>query len=220
MSPDEFKAALPAQLKHRVSDEVMDSINRVLSGPEATEQFKENLLSYTSVLLTGKFKMSSYIDAVRYVSFLLLGGTSKAAFTATFPDKIVKWNAAGVASKDQASYFSAYHKSKLVNLIIEQTLIPIHVLNNGVFQQAINVQADLMMNANSEKVRSDAAACLIKELRPPETTKIELDVGYEGDKTLETLRATTRELVEQQKELLRQGTPVKCIAEGVLVVKE
>jgi hypothetical protein len=220
MSPEEFKSALPIQLKNSVTDEVMNSINAVLSGPEATAVFKENLLSYTSVLMEGRFKMTSYISAVRYVSFKLLGGTNKAAFTATFPDKMAKWKAAGVSEKDIASYTSAYHKSKLVNLIMEQTLIPTHVLNAPLFQQAINVQADLMLNAHSEKVRSDAAACLIKELKPPEATKIELDLGVKADKTLDTLRETTRALVEQQKRMLAQGTSIRTIAEGVLVVKE
>jgi len=37
---------------------------------------------------------------------------------------------------------------------------------------------------------------------------------------LDTLRETTRALVEQQKRMLAQGTPIKTIAEGVLVVKE
>lgn len=220
MTPEEFKAALPIQLKSTVTDEVMNSVNAILSGPEATAAFKENLLSYSNVLLEGRFKMTSYVSAVRYVSFKLLGGTNKAAFAATFPDKVSNWRTQGVSEKDQSSYISAYHKSKLVNLIFEQTLIPIHILNAPLLQQAINVQAELMLTANSEKVRSDAAACLIKELKPPESTKIELDLGYKADKTLETLRETTRALVEQQKRMLAQGTSIKTIAEGVLVVKE
>ena len=220
MTPEEFKAALPLQLKNAVTDEVMNSVNAVLAGPEATAAFKENLLSYSNVLLEGRFKMTSYVSAVRYVSFKLLGGTNKAAFAATFPDKVSNWRTQGVSEKDQSSYISAYHKSKLVNLIFEQTLIPIHILNAPLLQQAINVQAELMLTANSEKVRSDAAACLIKELKPPESTKIELDLGYKADKTLDTLRETTRALVEQQKRMLAQGTSIKTIAEGVLIVKE
>ena len=220
MTPEEFKAALPVQLKNSVNQEVMDTINRVLSGPESTAVFKENLLSYTNVLMDGRFKMTSYISAVRYVSFKLLGGTNRAAFTATFPDKIAKWTAQGVTEKDQASYISAYHKSKLVNLIMEQTLIPTHVLNAPLRQQAINVQAELMLTANSEKVRSDAAACLIKELAPPPAAKIELDMGVRVDKTLDTLRETTKALIEQQKKMLEAGASIKTITEGVLVVKD
>ena len=220
MTSEEFKAVLPIQLKNSVTQDVMDSINQVLSGPESTEIFKENLLSYTRVLLEGKFKMTSYVNAVRYVSFKLLGGTNKAAFTATFPDKISRWNAQGVSEKDQSSYISAYHKSKLVNLIMEQTLIPLHVLNAPTRQEAVNILADLMRNASSEKVRSDSAAHILRELKPPEKTKIELDLGAKADKTLDTLRETTRVLVEQQKAMIAQGVPIKTIAEGVLVVKE
>ena len=219
MTPEEFKAALPVQLKNSVTTEVMDNINRVLGGPDSTEAFKENLLSYTRVLLEGRFKMTSYVSAVRYVSFKLLGGTNKAAFTATFPDKIARWKAKGVSEKDQSSYISMYHKSKLVNLIMEQSLIPVHILNAPVRQQAINVLADLMMNAKSEKVRSDSAAHIVKELRPPETTRVELDLGHKADKTLDTLRESTRALIEQQKRMLAEGlTSVKTIAEGVIVV--
>lgn len=220
MTPEEFKLALPVQLKSSVTPEVMGMINAALHGPEAMAIFKENLLSYTSVLLEGRFKMSNYVSAIKYVSFKLLGGTNIAAFTATFPDKMLSWKLQSISDKDQSSYISAYHKSKLVMLIMAQTLIPTHVLNAPTFQQAINVQTELMLTAQSEKVRSDAAACLIKELKPPETTKVELDLGHGSNKTLDTLRETTQALIEQQKKMLLAGTPIKAIAEGVLIVKE
>lgn len=218
MTPEEFKSALPVQLKNSVTPEVMNSINKVLSGPESTAIFKENLLSYTSVLMDGRFKMTSYINAVRYVSFKLLGGTNKAAFTATFPDKIAKWKSQGITDKDQASYISAYHKSKLVNLIMEQTLIPTHVLNAPLFQQAINVQAELMMTANSEKVRSDAAACLIKELKPPEKTKIELDLGVNQGSIIDDYQKVMLRMVEKQQELIAAGGNLKQIANASIKV--
>lgn len=106
MTPEEFKAALPIQLKNAVTDEVMNSVNAVLAGP-ATAAFKENLLSYSNVLLEGRFKMTSYVSAVRYVSFKLLGGTNKAAFAATFPDKLVSnWrNPGGIRERPVQLYF-------------------------------------------------------------------------------------------------------------------
>ncbi len=218
MTPEEFKTALPVQLRKAVTPEVMQAINHTLSGPEATEAFKENLVSYTSVMLEGRFKMTSYISAVRYVSFKLLGGTNVAAYTATFPDKVARFKAQGITDKVMSSYIHAYHTSKLVNLIMAQTLIPTHVLNAPMFQQAINTQADLMLYAKSEKVRSDAANSLLTHLKPPEVKKVELDLGEKADKTLDTLRDTMRSLVEQQKDMIKTGTPVKTIAEGVLVV--
>lgn len=220
MTSEQFKSALPLQLRNAVTPEVMQAVNQTLSCPESMELFKENLLSYASVLVEGRFKMTNYINAIKYVSFKLLGSTNISAYTKTFPDKVAGFKARGVTDKDISSYVSAYHKSKLVNLIMEQTLIPVHVLNAPLYQQAINTQASLMLYAKSEKVRCDAADSLMKQLKPPETKKVELDIGLQTDRTLDTLRATTMELVAQQKKLIRQGTPIKEIAEGALIIAD
>jgi hypothetical protein len=197
----------------------MTAINTTLSDPEAMELFKDNLLSYTGVLIEGRFKLENYVNAVKYVSFKLLGHTNKDAYTYTFPHKMQSFKAQGFDSRKISSYVATYHKSKLVNLIFEQTLIPVHVLNAPYFQQAINTQAELMMNANSEKVRCDAANSLLTHLKPPETKKMELDLGQKTDKTLDSLRATTQELVKQQRQMLEEGTTsLKNIAEGALIV--
>ena len=53
---EQFKNLLPKQYKGVITQEVMDSINTALSDPLAMEAFKENLLSYTSVMKDGRFK--------------------------------------------------------------------------------------------------------------------------------------------------------------------
>lgn len=202
---DQFKGALPPSLKKSVNQELIDKINTTLNDPDMYETYRENMLSYTKVMQEGKFKVSSYIDAVKYVSHKLLGKTNIDAFTDTFPQKIQDWQTRGVASKDIASYVSAYNKSKLVNLIYEQTLVPFHVLNQDMYQKALNVQTDLMMNANSEKVRSDAANSILTHLKPPETKKLELDIKTSEDSSIQALRDSTLELVAQQKKMIQAG---------------
>lgn len=201
-----FKEALPATLKKSVNQALIDKMNQTLSDPDMYETYRENLLSYTRVMQEGKFKVSSYIDAVKYVSHKLTGKTNMAAFSITFPDKIQDWNARGVAPKDMASYVTAYNKSKLVNLIFEQTMIPIWVLNQDKIQQAINVQAELMMTANSEKVRSDAANSLLTHLKQPEVQKMELSVGVKEDSSIASLRQATTELAHQQRLAIERGS--------------
>ena len=73
------------------------------------------------------------------------------------------------------------------------------------FQKALNVQADLMVNANSEKVRSDAANSLLTHLKRPEVTKIELDVGLKEDKTIDGLRQATMALAASQRDMIKSG---------------
>jgi hypothetical protein len=202
---DQFKAALPPALKKSVNQELIDTINKTLSDPDMYEAYRENLLSYTHVMNDGKFKMESYISAVKYVSHKLMGASNIAAYIKTFPDKYQDFVNRCVDSKDIASYVTAYNKSKLVNLIMEQTMIPTYVLNQDMYQKALNVQADLMMNAKSEKVRSDAANSLLVQLKMPETKKVELDIGIKEDGSIAALRATTLELARQQRLMVEAG---------------
>lgn len=202
---EQFKQALPGALKKSVNPELIKKINSTLNDPDMYDTYRDNLLSYTKVMQEGKFKVTSYIDAVKYVSHKLMGKTNTDAFAATFPQKIQRWAQQGVASKDQASYITAYNKSKLVNLIMEQTLIPTWVLNQDMFQKALNVQAELMMTASSEKVRSDAANSLLTHLKAPETKKMELEVKQSEDSSIAALRQSTMELVKAQQEMIRSG---------------
>lgn len=202
---EQFKKGLPASLKKSVNQELIDKINTTLNDPDMYETYRDNLLSYTRVMSEGKFKVSNYIDAVKYVSHKLMGKTNFDAFSATFPDKISRWTGQGVAPKDMASYVTAYNKSKLVNLIMEQALIPSWVLNQDLFQKALNTQAELMMTARSEKVRSDAANSLLTHLKRPETQKHELQINQSEDSSIAALRESTMELVRQQRLMLESG---------------
>ena len=217
---DQFQLALPDKVKKSINQELIDQINNTLSDPEMFESYRDNLISYTKVMADGKFKVTQYIDAVRYVSFKLMGCTNIEAYTKTFPDKYQRFIQQGVQAKDIASYVTAYNKSKLVNLIFEQTLIPSHVLNQDLYQRALNVQADLMINAKSEKVRCDAANSLLTQLKTPEVKKVELDIGVKEDSSIAALRATTLELARQQRLMVESGAMnAQDVAHGKLIIE-
>ena len=202
---DQFRLALPDKVKKSVSQDLIDQINLTLSEPELFEQYRDNLLSYAKVMQDGRFKVQEYVNAVRYVSHKLMGSTNIDAYSKTFPDKIQRFATHGVVAKDIASYVTAYNKSKLVNLIFEQTLIPSYVLNQDLYQRALNVQAELMVNAKSEKVRTDAANSLLTQLKPPEIKKVELDIGVKEDSSIAQLRQATLELARQQRLAMESG---------------
>ena len=205
LTVEQFRQALPDKVKKSINQELIDQINTTLSDPDMYEAYRDNLLSYTKVMSDGRFKVAEYINAVKYVSHKLMGCTNIEAYSKTFPDKIARFTAQGVAPKDIASYVTAYNKSKLVNLIMEQTLIPSYVLNQDLYQKALNVQAELMVGAKSEKVRSDAANSLLTHLKMPETQKVELEIGVKEDSAIAALRATTMELARQQRMMLEAG---------------
>lgn len=220
ITADTLQVALPAKMKKSINQALIDSINNTLANEETIEIFKENLLSYGDVMREGKFKIENYISAVKYVTFKLLGATNKDAYIKTFPDKYNKFKQDGVSDKDIASYSTAYNKSKLVNLIYEQTLVPTHVLNAPMFQKAINTQAYLMVNAKSEKVRSDAANSILTHLKRPEVAKVELDIALKESDTVGALRDATQALVDEQKKLIQnKEKTVKEIAGTVISSK-
>jgi hypothetical protein len=205
LTPEEFKAALPAKLKKSVSQDLMDSINNTITDPEEYERFRDNLLSYTSVLQSGRFKVESYLNAVRYVSYKLANLENKTAYFKTFPEKLARFKLEEVPTKDITSYIYAYHHSKLVTLIFEQTLTPTWIVNQDLYQKGLNVLSELMLGAHSEKVRCDAATNLLTQLKQPETQKIQLDVGLKENKTIDDLRANVLKLAAKEKAMLQAG---------------
>lgn len=200
-----LKKALPDKFKNKVSDELISSINTTLNDVDMHETYRENFLSYLHVLNDGRFKIGDYVNAVKYVSQKLLGKSNESAYMATFPQRYQDMHARGLTPKEMSSIISVYNKSKLVNLIFEQTMIPTWVLNQDLYQKAINTQADLMMNAMSEKVRSDAANSLLIHLKPPEVKKVELDIGVKEGSAIDQLKQAAVELAGQQARLLQAG---------------
>lgn len=205
ITKDQFKKVVPKNIKGRITEEVIQGINNIIGDDVVKENFRENLLGYTGVLQDGRYKIQDYINAVKYISFKLLGSSNIEAYAKTFPERYQKLVDEGADSKTMSSYSTAYNKNQLVNKIFEQTLIPTHVLNADVYQKAINVQAHLMLHANSEKVRTDAANSLLNHLKKPETQKVELDIGYKEDKSIQELREATMALAKQQREMIQSG---------------
>ena len=216
---EQFQMALPDKVKKSVNQELIDSVNAVISDPEVYEAYRENLLSYTKVMQDGKFKVTGYVDAVRYVSYKLMGHTNIDSYIKTFPDKYQRFLDQGVAAKDIASYVTAYNKSKLVNLIFEQTIIPSYVLNQDLYQKALNVQAELMVSSKSDMVRTTAANSLLTQLKMPDKQKVELDINVKEDGSIAALRAATLELAKHQRLSMQAGqSTAQEIAASSLVI--
>jgi len=214
-----FQQVLPKGLRTSVDDDLVNHINKLLTNHPYAEQFRDNLLGYSHVINNGRFKVTDYLNAVHYVSYKLMGDTNITAFTKTFPDRIKKWQTEGVEAKQIASYVSMYNGNKLVQNIYEQTITPTWVLNQDLYQKAINTQAELMLTARSEKVRSDAANSLMNHLKKPEKLEahLKIDVDHKNS-AIDELEQTTRALVEQQKAMLLAGmVQIKDVAESRII---
>lgn len=202
VTKEQLKRVLPKKIQ--VSDELIDSLNNMQENEQYLETFRDNLLGFSQVLTNNNFNINQYVSAVKYVSYKLMGSSNVEAYTKTFPDRFQRLISEGADDKTISRYVAAYNKGQLVNKILEQTLVPTHILNADIYQKAINTQAELMVTAKSEKVRSDAANSLLTHLKAPETTKIEMDIGIKQDKSIDDLRKATEQLVQQQRQMLEE----------------
>lgn len=212
--------AVPATLKSSITQQLVDRINNATTDPIIAESIRENFIHYTGVLRDGKFKTEDYLHAVMYVSFKLLGDSNLQAYTKTFPQRYQDLLTKGTSSKDIAAYVAAYNKGKLVNLVFEQSAVPSWVLNQHIYQEAINEQYTLMTTAQSEKVRTEAANSLLVHLKRPEVIKSQIDVNLKDSSGMTELKETMRQLAEVQRNAIQNGTTAKLIAATPIVDAE
>jgi len=221
---EQFRDVLPKNTRSTLTQEIVDEINSAITDPILAKTYKDNLLSYTSVLNEGKFKTTDYINAVRYVSNRMMSESNVAAYLKTFPDKHQWFIDEGTSSKDISSYVAMFVKGKLVQSIMAQTLTPFYVLNQAEYQKALNVLVELMMETDpskkvSPKVRCDAANAVMTHLKPPENVKLEVNVK-DNDGMLAGLRQTMLELAAMQHKNIELGiSSAKDIAHSSLVIE-
>ena len=202
---DQFQRCLPKGKRNLATPKLIDKINDIIENTPLRESYRDNLLAFSNVLGEGKFKLDDYINAVRYVSHKLTGDTNIVAYTKTFPERYQRCLDEEWSEKDIHSLISAYNRNVMVTKILEQAMVPTWLLNQDLYQKALNASADLMMNAKSEKVRCDAAANLMTQLKMPDVAKVQVDMTVKEDDSISELKKTTLELVRQQREMIQAG---------------
>jgi hypothetical protein len=217
LTKEEVERALPTNIRGPIVETITDALNNIQETPEVAQQIRDNFIGYTAVLKDGRFKTEDYLHAVAYVSFKVMGYTSREAYERTFPDRITDLLSRGTSTKDIAAYVAAYNRGKLVNLILEQTLVPTWVLNQDLYQEAINTQADLMRTAYSEKVRTDAANSLLTHLKKPDTKDFQISLDVKESSGMTELKSALRDMAQKQSELLQAGVTTAQIAAQPIV---
>jgi len=216
-----LKGIVPKKYAKLVSDELVDELNTIIEDPEYGEQFKEEFLTHANILEhNSNWSLVKYKNAIKFFSLVQQEMTLVDAYCTVFPERLKARYARGESKLNMGGEASRYNASELVNKIRQQALVPLHLVNQGLLQQAINKQAQLMMSAKSELVQQKAAETLIRELRPPETSKIELDIGVKQSDTIADLRKAAEDLAMAQLNNIKAGVAVKEIAESRIIDAE
>ena len=217
---DQLLRVTPKSRHSTINQGFIDDINGMIDDDTAREAFRDNVLGYSDVLRSGSFSIKQYVGAIKYVTFKMQDMSNIEAFTRTFPVRYQEMINKGYATKDINSAITTFSKTKLVIRISEQAQMPTHLINADVYQKSINVLAEMMITARSEKCRVDAAAKLVDALKPPETKKIELDLSVKNSDGIDELRQATLELVRSQKLSIESGAQdAKDIAHQKLAIQ-
>lgn len=205
LTVDDLKAIAPPRLRGIISDEMCERLNEITDDPDMAKSIRENMLTYSNVLKSSRHTLEDYANAIKYCSFKLAGMTNLDAYARTFPERYQRQVSRGTSQKDLNSLISSYNRNKIVTSILEQAFIPVWLLNQEYFQEAIHTQAVIMRTARSEKVRSDAANSLLNHLKPPEKSKLEIDMTVKQSSHVDDLRRAVLELTHAQQQAIRAG---------------
>lgn len=208
--PDHFtleqvKEAVPAHMRSGVTQNLVDNLNLISKDPVAAEGIRNNFVSYSAILKEGKFKIEEYLNAVAYVSYKIMGLSNQDAYAKALPARYAKLVAGGASAKDISSYVAMFNKGKLVNMILEQSLVPSWVLNQDLYQKGINKLADLMANASSEKVQMESAIGLVAALGKPKEGSFQINIGETENAGMKEMREQMAELAEIQRNQIMTG---------------
>lgn len=217
---EEVRASVPTKLQSVVSQSLVDKLNYLNSEvPEAAENIRDNFITYVDVLQEGKYKLTDYLNAIKYISFQLMGKSNRESFRLTFPDRFKRMQESGKPMKDIDSQVSSYNRNILVNKIREKTIIPSWILNQDAYQEAINTQVRLMRTASSERVQAMAADSILNHLKRPENIQqAQLNINVNTGNILDELQKNMLKLAESQQGMIKLGVSTKDIAEQRIVV--
>ena len=217
---EDLRAIVPIKLQTAVTQDIVDDINSLNSDdPEAASNIRDNFITYLDVLQEGKYKLTDYLNAIKYVSFKLMGKTNRDSYRYTFPERFRRMKESETPEKDIDSVISAYNRTKLVNKIYEKTIIPSWILNQDAYQEAINTQVKLMRTANSERVRMMAADSILNHLKRPENIQqAQLSINVNTGSIIDDLQKNMLKLVESQQNMIKLGVSPKDIAAQRIVV--
>ena len=203
---DVLKSVTPKKQRSMITDELVDKINSWNEDPKLLEGFTDNVMSYIGVLKQGKYKVTDYMNAVRFVSYKLIGHSDIDAYIITFPERYQRLLDIGTNREDISPYVSAYKKNALVVQIFEQTIIPSHVLNAPMHQEALNIAMAIATNSRSDIARVNALSKVIDTTAPDKVAKIQLDMSIGESDAIMDLKMALSDAAAQQLGELNKGT--------------
>ena len=209
---DNVRETLPAQHRQNVTEAMVDKLNNLSKDPEEARYIRDNFVTFANILQEGRYKVGDYVQAVMYVSHKIMNKTNIDAYRATFPDRYQRMIDAKKETKDIASIITAYNKGALVTKIMERAIVPTWILNQDMFQSAINTQFEIMNDLDVSPMHRVAAAnSLLQHLKKPEAAaKTELKIDIAMNDGMAALEETLLRMSRKQLDLIQNDPSVSA----------
>lgn len=214
---------LPERMKKSLTEEFLDDMFNIQEDGLFLDALRENFLTYTNILIAGKYSLEEYSNAIRFITHKLMGYSDVDSYIKTFPERYERICSANEELSEKeirgkvSSYASMFKSSKIVTGILEQTIIPSWILYAPVYNKAIEELVKVVSTARSEIAKVNACGLLLQHTKPPEVKKLQLDIGVQTSNSIEQLKQTVSEFAKMQLEQIKAGTSVKEIAEKEIV---
>lgn len=218
---DVVREMLSDRKKKKLTQEVLDEINKLVKDPDYGEELAENYVNFIGILREKhRFSMEQYQKAIMFYTLVESGIALIHSYMQVFPERVAyrkKVYPERDMTTDLAHEASRYNRSLLVMEIRKVDTISVKLIHRNLLHEAILKQATLMRTARSELVQQKASETLMRELKPDEDMNINLNVGDGSSKVLQELRQATAALATEQLRRITSGTPVKTIAESRII---
>lgn len=219
LTVDEVKALVPAGARQSVTPEFVDEVNGLLLDPDVAESIREGFITYNKILTEGQYTLESYLSALKYVTYKQMGYNNKDAYAKTFPQRWLNMQAAGKSDKDISAHVAMYHKGKLVNKIMQQSMIPVWLTHQDAVYEAIKTHVNVMRNGTSEIAKVQAANSILTHIKRPEAAKLEIDVTNKNT-SLDDLKSVLVQMAELQQQAIQSGQKTsQQVAHAPLIIE-
>lgn len=197
-------------------------ISEVLGKSENGEALADRLISFSGILKENKWSIAKYVKAVEFVTHRIGGDTIVGSYRKTFPERLTRKKRVMGEEIDEVedkpydtirSAAKTYEQGELVQKLMAQVQIPLHIIMMNERVRAAEVLANLMVNGETERIQMESADKLLNHVKAPEVVQMEIDMTVTTDETLSNINESLDRLASLAQKKIEQGviTPVEVI---------
>ena len=208
---EELKKIFPKK-KESITSELVDIINDANNNPFFSgDEFISTVITYKDVLEKNKASIKDYLTAIRFCAYLesedfnITEAFIKSHSHTEFVQKNMNSPTTSSEYRQLTNAASRYRKRPIVVQILTQSQLGLHLMFQGELYRAINVLSDIMVNGRSEMARVAAAKEILANVKAPETTKIELDIGIKNESAMQSLNEQLAQFATDGLKGLQEG---------------